>query len=53
MEIIKFGFPSQAYEAPRAESVEVAQESILCASLINEIDGALQGFTEDENSGQW
>ena len=32
MEKIKFGFPSQAYEAPRAESVEVAQESILCAS---------------------
>ena len=32
MEKIKFGFTSQSYEAPRAESVDVAQESILCAS---------------------
>ena len=32
---LKFGFTSQGYEAPRAESVEVAQESILCASPID------------------
>ena len=31
----KFGFLSQGYAAPRAESVEVAQESILCASPID------------------
>ena len=31
----KFGFFSQGYEAPRAESVEVAQESVLCASPID------------------
>ena len=31
----KFGFLSQGYEAPRAESVEVAQESVLCASPID------------------
>ena len=34
-EKLKFGFTSQGYEAPRAESVEVAQESILCASPID------------------
>lgn len=28
----KFGLGSQEYAAPRAESVTVAQESILCAS---------------------
>ena len=28
----KFGLKSQGYVAPRAESVAVAQESILCAS---------------------
>ena len=32
---LKFGFLSQSYEAPHAESVEVAQESILCASPID------------------
>lgn len=31
----KFGFLNQSYEAPRVESVEVAQESILCASPID------------------
>ena len=31
----KFGFFSQGYEAPRAEGVEVAQESVLCASPID------------------
>lgn len=33
----KFGLESQGYAAPRAESVAIAQESILCASLL---DGA-------------
>ena len=28
----RIGFPSQVYEAPRAVSVTVTQESILCAS---------------------
>ncbi len=46
---LKFGFSSQGYEAPRAESVEVGNEGLLCAS----IDGALQGFTMDEEVGDW
>ena len=44
----KFGFTSQGYEAPRAESVAVGNEGLLCAS----IDGALQGFTDDVD-GDW
>ena len=32
---LKFGLESQGYAAPRAESVAIAQESILCASLLN------------------
>lgn len=44
----KIGFTSQGYEAPRAESVVVGNEGLLCAS----IDGALQGFTEDVD-GDW
>ena len=46
---VKFGFFSQGYEAPRAEGVEVGNEGLLCAS----IDGALQGFTMDEEDGVW
>ena len=53
MEKKKFGFKSQGYEAPRAESVEVAQESVLCASPTNEIDGGLQGFENDPTLGGW
>lgn len=49
---LKFGFTSQGYEAPRAESVDVAQESVLCASPTNEIDGGLQGFQNDTD-GSW
>ena len=45
----KIGFTSQAYAAPRAESVAVAQESILCASVIPE--GQPEDFTE--TFGNW
>lgn len=45
----KFGLESQDYEAPRAESVEVAKGCLMCAS----IDGVLQEFTEDEVEGDW
>ena len=41
---VKFGFLSQGYEPPRAESVAVPQESILCASP-SEIDGGIEQFT--------
>ena len=40
----RIGFTSQGYEAPRAESVAVAQESILCASP-SEIGGGIEQFT--------
>lgn len=44
-------FTSQSYEAPRAESVEVAQESILCASPSDDdLEGQPEGFTETEGS---
>ena len=41
---MKIGFFSQGYEAPRAESVAVAQESILCSSP-SDIDGGIEEFT--------
>lgn len=44
----KFGFTSQGYEAPRAESVELINEGLLCAS----IDGDIQGF-ENDLDGSW
>lgn len=49
---LKFGFLGQSYEAPRAESVEVAQESILCASPSDDdLEGQPEGFTE--TTGSW
>ena len=42
----KIGFTSQGYEAPRAESVAVAQESILCASVL---DGITTSDYEEES----
>ena len=45
----KFGFFSQGYEAPRAEGVEVAQESVLCASP-SDIDGAPEEMTQVDGS---
>ena len=50
MEKKKFGFPSQAYEAPRAESVDVAQESVLCASPI---DGVTITEYQDGGTVNW
>lgn len=42
-------FIRQGYEAPHAESIAVAQESILCASVIPE--GQPEDFTE--TFGNW
>ena len=36
------GFESQSYEAPHAESVAVAQESILCASQESPLGGGAE-----------
>ena len=50
----KFGLQSQAYVAPRAESVETTNEGLLCASNIPpQLEGGLQGFTERPNQGGW
>ena len=47
---LKSGFLSQGYEAPHAESVEVAQESILCASQVN---GGLESFGSENGAWDW
>ena len=51
MEKIKFGFTSQSYEAPRAESVDVAQESVLCASPIDGV--TTTDYNQEEIGGGW
>lgn len=48
----EFGFLRHGYEAPWAESVAVAQESILCASQ-PELDGGLQEFENETTDGTW
>ena len=45
---LKSGFLSQGYEAPHAESVEAAQENILCASPVN---GGLESIGSED--GAW
>ena len=45
----KFDFFSQGYAAPRAESVEMSNQGMLCASP-SEIDGAPESMTEEEGS---
>ena len=47
----KFGLESQGYVAPRAENVEVAQESVLCASPINGV--MTTEYEEVEITGGW
>ena len=49
----KFGLQSQAYVAPRAESVEMSNEGLLCGSNIppQGIDGGLQDFTVRSRGG--
>ena len=50
----KFGFLSQGYEAPRAESVEMNNQGMLCASPVEpNIDGNLEGFTNETQTGTW
>ena len=47
---VKFGFFSQNYETPHAESVDVAQESVLCASPI---DGVVAPEYQDGGTVNW
>lgn len=47
---MRFFFSSQGYIAPRAESVAIAQENILCASAI---DGITTSDYTDGGTVQW
>lgn len=48
-EKMKSGFKGQGYEAPWAESVAIAQEGILCASM----DGVTTSDYNDEGTVEW
>ena len=50
-EKLKFGFFSQGYEAPRAESVAMSDEGLLCASIVEAV-GTEQVVTFDGGWGQ-
>lgn len=43
----KFGLESQDYEAPRAESVEIVYNMLLCVS------GGGEGFGGEKEEGVW
>ena len=50
----RFGFLSQGYVAPHAESVEMNNQGMLCASPVEpNIDGSLEGFTNESENGTW
>lgn len=58
METKKIGFEGQNYVAPRAESVEIVQESILCSSRLDgfteSIDVIYMGsWDEEDKGGSW
>ena len=46
---MKIGLESQAYAAPRAESIAMNNEGLLCAS----VDGGLQSFEQETEVGTW
>lgn len=50
----KFGLKSQSYVAPRAESVAIAQEGILCGSTVpTNLNGVTnEGFNHGLNA-EW
>lgn len=45
----KFGLESHGYVAPRAESVGMCNQGLLCAS----INGGLQSYSTEETIGGW
>lgn len=52
-EKMNFGFLSQSYAAPRAESIEMSNEGLLCASPSNvTANEANEGF-ENILNGTW
>ena len=52
-EMKKFGFESQGYAAPRAESVEVSNEGLLCSSPSDLEECVIQEFVIDADLGLW
>ena len=50
-EKLKFGFFSQVYAPPRAESVAMSDEGLLCASIVEAV-GTEQVVTFDGGWGQ-
>ena len=46
----EFGFLSQGYAPPRAESVAMSNEGLLCGSP-SDVDGGLEGF--NMGNGAW
>lgn len=49
----RFGYMSQDYAAPRAESIEMDNEGVLCASTIPEDGGSAQKLDGIDNGGNW
>ena len=47
---MKIGLESQAYAAPRAESIAMNNEGLLCASVASEEN---EIFSEEEIQGIW
>ena len=49
----RFGYMSQDYAAPRAESIEMDSEGVLCASKIPEDGGTTQQINGTDFGGNW
>lgn len=49
----KFGLESQSYAAPRAESVEVSNEGMLCSSPSDLEGSIIETFVIDDSLGLW
>ena len=51
---MKFGLERQAYAAPRAESIELIDEGLLCASVMSiENENFGNESMEEETLGTW
>ena len=50
---MKIGLESQAYAAPRAESIELINEGLLCASTVSSLDGDIEELELEPESINW
>ena len=50
---MKIGLESQAYAAPRAESIELIDEGLLCASTVSSLDGDIEELELEPESINW